>query len=472
MTDERPHASAGSSAGLVRPGVVPSLAMFLSGLLLMLALHAYGRPFTRDGVHFQRHSSEDMMQTLSLLDLREDPVGSLLVLHIQPPLFDALRALLAALWPKLERHALVVRVDQALYLFWALAYAGIGALVFAWLRRLLGRPGLAALAAFLFLLHPAAIYYATYLDTTIVTAFGILWLSWALSSLRGGGTTLSLVAAFVFLFLLRSIFQWPALVVLLAALLLRQVPRRRVVSVLAACGVVVAGYMVKQYLVIGSVSSSSFAGSSCLHALGENPAMGFSSQVSIPLGPLMAGRSFDSYPEALTRPRKILRAHNYNHVADLDGERRLLAECRARWRRLPARDVLRGFADSAAVFLQPSSQYLNESHAIVDRLPWRAAYDWLFSGWRLLLLLAGAALAWMRGRDRAELRRGLGLALPVLFVASASIVFERAENMRYKFFVEPVLYVFVVGQLLAASAVRRPARPLAHPGRIGHHVSN
>jgi hypothetical protein len=43
--------------------------------------------------------------------------------------------------------------------------------------------------------------------------------------------------------------------------------------------------------------------------------------------------------------------------------------------------------------------------------------------------------------------RGLGLALPVLFVFAASVMFERGENMRFKFFVEPVLYVFIVSQL-------------------------
>jgi hypothetical protein len=450
MVEEDPDArAAGSDWRRLSPRRAwPVSAVFLGGFLLMLAFQTYGRPFAADGVHFQRHSSEDMMQTLSLLDLRSDPFGSLLVLHIQPPLLDGVRALLVRIGPDTAPRELVLRVDRALYLLWALVYAASGALAFAWLRRITGRSGLAAIAACLFLLHPAAIYYATYLDTTLLTAFGVLWLSFALSSLRDRRTAFSLGAAFVFLFLVRSIFQWPALAVLLAALLLRQVSRRRALAVVAACGLLVAAYMLKQYLALGSVSTSSFAGSSCVRALGEEPEMGFSTPMTIPLGPLLAGASFDSYPRALTRVHKITGAHNYNHVADLYSERRLAGLCRSRLWTLPVRARLRAYAESLSLFFEPSSQYMGEAHAIVDRLPWRAAYDWVCSGWRLLLLLAAATLVWARGRSRRDLAMGLGLALPVLFVSLVSIVFERGENMRFKFFVEPVLYVFVVGQVL------------------------
>jgi hypothetical protein len=467
MEKESPEAGAAVSRWrrLVRPSAWSSLALFLAGLLLMLALQAYGRPFALGGVYFQRHSSEDMMQTLSLLDLRDDPGRSLLVLHIQPPLLDGLRALLLRLGPTVAPRGLVVRVDRALYLLWALVYASLGVLVFVWLRRLVGRPLLAALAALLFLLHPAAIYYATYLDTTLLTSFGILWLCYALSSLRDRRTVLSLCAAFIFLFLVRSIFQWPALVVLLASLLLMRVPRPRVVAVVTVSSVLVASYMLKQYLVLGSVSTSSFAGSSCVRALGEEPVTGFSTPMTIPLGPLLANTGFESYPRALTRASKITGAHNYNHVADLYDERRLVGACREKLRSLPVREILRAYSESVSWFLAPSSRYMGEAHAIVDRLPWRGAYDWVFSGWRLLALLAGAMLVWVRGRNRADLARGLGLALPVLFVSTVSIVFERGENMRFKFFVEPVLYVFIASQLAAVLGGRTAAPCMARADR-------
>ena len=434
-----------------------ALGLFLAALLLMQGLQLYGAAYAADGVHFQQHSSEDMMQTVSLADLRHHPWQTLLALHIQPPLLDGLRALLARLWPELRNKALVLAVDRALYFLWTLAYAAMGVLVFRWLERLLGSTRVALAAAAAFLLHPAALYYGTYLDGTFLTSLGVLWLCYSLWAMPGRGTTLSMGAAYLFLFLLRSIFQWPALVVLLAALLLRRAPRRRVLAFAACCGVVVAGLMLKQYLVFGSTSTSSFAGSSCLKALGELPEMGKVGSEAVALGPLLRSRAWAEYPLALTRESKVTGAHNYNHLADLANERRLLGECVERMRSDPLSRTLRAWLTNLSVFLEPSSQYLT-THAIVDHLPWRGLYDWVFSGSRLLLLLAAAAVVWARGRrGRAELARGLGLALPVGFVIAACVAFERDENMRYKFFVEPVLYVFIASQLLAPLLARAAA---------------
>jgi hypothetical protein len=86
--------------------------VFAAGIVLMAGLQHRFRPLAPEGT-FQEHSSEDMMQTLSLLDLREHPFESLLVLHIQPPL-----PVLARLWPEAPRP-LVRRVDRALYVVWS-----------------------------------------------------------------------------------------------------------------------------------------------------------------------------------------------------------------------------------------------------------------------------------------------------------------------------------------------------------------
>jgi hypothetical protein len=430
-----------------------SLAVFAAGFVFLQGLQVYGRPYASRGTYFQEASSEDMMQTVSLLDLRERPLQTLLVLHIQPPLLDGLRALLARLWPGLPKRQLVVRVDRSLYLIWSLVYAAMGVLVFRWLLLLVSSTRIAALAALGFFLHPAAIFYATFLEGTLLTSFGILWLCYALWRIPARGATLSLLAAYVFLFLVRSIFQWPALLVVVAALLLRRVPRRDILVFALSAAAVVAAFMVKQYLVFGSTSASSFAGSSCLHGLGEYPDMGFSSDVTTPMGPLYPKLAAAGPPSALTRRIKITRAHNYNHLADLRNERALLRTCLARLTSQPLGTTLRAWWENLEIFFQPSSRYLTP-HVIVDRLAWRGAFDWLFSGFRLVLLLAAAALLWAWGRTRAEILAGLGLALPVLFVSAACVVFERNEDMRYKFFVEPVLYVFLVAQ--AVAAVRRP----------------
>ncbi len=265
------------------------------------------------------------MQTVSLVDLRERPGETLLVLHIQPPLLDALRASLARLWPAVGKRALVVRVDRGLYLVWTIVYASMGVLVFRWLRPLLSSTWIAGLAALAFFFHPAAIHYATFLEGTLLTSFGILWLCYALWRIPARGATLSLAAAYVLLFFVRSIFQWPALVVLVAALLLRQAPRRSVLVVALSCGAVVGSFMLKQYLVLGTTSTSSFAGMSCLQALGEEPEIGLTSPTDTPLGPLFPRLFPGGAPAALTRETKIGGAHNFNHLADLRNGRALAA---------------------------------------------------------------------------------------------------------------------------------------------------
>jgi hypothetical protein len=440
------------------------LAVFASGLALVAGLQAACRPFVIEKMYFQEHSSEDMMQTVSLLDLRERPLETLLVLHIQPPLLDAVRAGLARLWPTAGRWALLHRVDRALYALWTVVYASMGALVFLWLRRLVANGWVAGLAALAFLFHPAAIHYATYLEGTLLTSFGVLWLCYALWRVPAPGATASLAGAYVLLFLERSIFQWPALVVLVAALLLRGAPRRSVALFILSCGAIVACFMLKQYLVFGTTSMSSFAGSSCLQSLGEVPEMGFSSQVETPLGPLLSHVPWSDLPPALTRKTKIGGAHNFNHLADLANERELARRC---WRRLtsqPLPTTLRAWSTNLSIFLEPSSRYVTP-HVIVDRLPWRTAYDWVFSGPRLVGLLLAALLVWVRRRSRAEIRAGVGLALPVLFVSAACVLFERDENMRYKFFVEPVLYVFLVSQATALARALR-GRKAAHQAAV------
>ncbi len=450
MTQVRPASGRGAAPSRVRRLAGP-LAVFAAALLLMAGLQQRFRPLAPEGTYFQQHSSEDMMQTLSLLDLREHPVESLLVLHIQPPLLDTVRAALARLWPAAPPRPLVRRVDRALYVLWALVYASTAALVFLWLERLTSSAWIAGLAAVAFLFHPAAIYYATFLDGTLLTSFGVLWLCYALWRVPAPWATLSLAAAYLVLFLVRSFFQWPALLVLVAALLLRRAPRRSVLAVGLSCGTVVGLYMLKQYAVLGTTATSSFAGMSCLQSLGEEPDIGLTSPTDTPLGPLFPRLFPSGPPEALTRETKVRGAHNFKHLADLEDERALEARCRERLLTQPLGRTLAAWTENASLFLEPSSRYVTP-HVIVDRLPWRGVYDWIFSGARLVLLLAAAVLAWVRGRRGSDLLAGLGLALPVLFVSAASVLLERGENMRFKFFVEPVLYVFLVAQ--AASLAR------------------
>jgi hypothetical protein len=132
------------------------------------------------------------------------------------------------------------------------------------------------------------------------------------------------------------------------------------------------------------------------------------------------------------------------------------------------------YRSNVDLFVEPSSDY--SRNEIVDRLPWRKRADWIFSGWRLIWLAIGA-LSLSVWQSRRRLRAGLAVLLPVAYVLVASIVGERGENTRFKFFLEPTLYVLIAAQLhrmvrqgaalvagaataRAAGAARRRAPPL------------
>lgn len=66
----------------------PELLVFVLSLGFLLALEASWRQYAIDRVYFQKWTSEDMMQTLPIIDLRDHPVKSLANLHIQPPALD------------------------------------------------------------------------------------------------------------------------------------------------------------------------------------------------------------------------------------------------------------------------------------------------------------------------------------------------------------------------------------------------
>jgi hypothetical protein len=142
-------------------------AILIFGLLFQVALRHQAQPYLTDGHQREWFSSETLMQTVSILDLRDSPLESLTHIHIQPPGFDLARAILVHLWPSLDIHAALKQVDDALYLVWSILYGVCGLLMFRWLSGLVGKT-IALLASLLFLLHPAALVYSTLLDTIAV----------------------------------------------------------------------------------------------------------------------------------------------------------------------------------------------------------------------------------------------------------------------------------------------------------------
>ncbi|NTX15718.1 hypothetical protein HUA76_33620 [Myxococcus sp. CA056] len=428
--------------------------VFSVSFLFLLVLEALFRRFTTDGLRFQAWNSERMMQTLSLRELRDEPVRSLWYLHIQPPLLDMLRAVLGGLHGSLDSAALVDAVDRWTYVAWALVFAATVTLVFAWVHRVAGRAA-AIVGAVVTALHPGALAFATLLDSTAASALAFLWFCFELSRLqREGGSIARLATASLVLFFLRSIFQWPFFLLVALCLALRNVPLRRVGRYVALVALFAGPYVAKQLALFGTSMTSTFDGLNFCRAIGlGEPDLG---AMRLPSNVLPTGLPSPSSAAVLRQDEKLGGYYNYNHLDALRYSVGLKYVCRRALLEQPLSTTLASFAENASLYGEPSSRY--QPNVLVDRLPWREPLDFFFSSpvlWLLLLLTGGMAARRLEGR--AAWLRVAGLLLPVLYVATVSILFEKGENMRFKYFIEPVLLVFlcVEGSRLAARVVAR-----------------
>ncbi|MBN2371453.1 MAG: hypothetical protein JXO72_13300 [Vicinamibacteria bacterium] len=423
------------------------LAVVLGSALFLCMLTRVHREHAIDGVYFHPWTSDHMMQVVSIVDVRDEPLKSLWYLHIQPPLLEALRTASAMLHRHSAYPEILRQVDRDLLVLWGACYAILIGAICAWLVRLT-RPIYALTCAFLLgALHPAFIFYATYLDGTILSALLMTWFSFELWNARDGrGAPSRLIAAVILLFLTRSIFQLPFLAVVTTALALRGWSRRRLIVFVSVAGVLMCAYLYKQYRLFGVAVTSTFAGYNGCRSI-DAPCDWSMRDRAQRLPPLPD----PSRALALRRMRKPNGEYNFNQIAYLRISFAQMDQYFRHFRRKPFRETVSAYARNLHLYLMPSSHYarvVETEHELVKRLVWRAPYDRLFSGVPLSLLVAGAGLYWfIHAPGSRERKRLIGLTLPCLYVLLVSVVFEGGENMRFKFFIEPVLVV-----LLASTA--------------------
>jgi hypothetical protein len=414
------------------------VAIFILGFLFLSSLEEQARPYVIDGYRFQEWSSEGMMQTVSLEDLRNAPIESLINIHIQPPGLDVLRAMLVRLWPALDIQTALRQVDLSLYFLWAILYCLSGVIIFQWLSGLID-PKVAFAAALLFLLHPAAILYSTLLDTTFISAFLVLWMYYSLWQLRRNPSPIfAVTASSVLLFFFRSIFQLPFVLLMGASLYLLKVPRHKVALFLIISGGICGLYIAKQYYQFGLITTSSLNGINLVRSVGITK---YSRPYTINLDGLLPA----SLPEVLTRKTKLDGSINYNNLHYLDFNQQLTDEYKQYLFTTPPQTILHSYVQNLLFYFAPSSLYTID--IIVERLPWRSIYDTIFSGPVLSILLCLAAAIWIAKTLREKnYDYRLAILLPALYIFSISVLFEQGENNRFKFFLEPVFYVFMVSQ--------------------------
>lgn len=423
--------------------------VFLLGFLIDMGLQALLRPYARDGIYFQAWSSEDMMQTVSLRDLRLAPVESLLNIHIAPPGFDLLRALLAQLWPASDLQSLLRRVDSSLYVLWAVLLGLLGGVIFLWLSHRT-HPVLAGLSALVFVLHPASIFFATFLDTTLPTSVLVLAAYYMLWRMRGGMTASLAVFCLLglALFFTRSIFQLPFLILLAICACLLGAARRWWAVFILVTGLVGGIYTLKQWLQFGIPTTSSLAAVNLSNSVGAG--LSTRNYAAYLQDPRNLKVTDGNRADVLVSTTKLDGQPNFNNLNYLTLDQTLYRRFEDRVLHATPGALLSSYAENLAIYFEPSSWYSSDN-VIVDRLPWRSLYDRVFSAPVLPVLLVAGTAFWLVQIIRGTLySKGLGVALPAAFIFLASVLLDKGENMRFKYFLEPLMFVFIISQVSCA----------------------
>jgi hypothetical protein len=417
----------------------------------LLLLEWWLRHAALDGLHFSILTSEDLVHTLPLEALRAEPLQSLWWAHAYPPGLDLIR--LPFVWWLRDESlpALLQQLDRILLVLWACQFGAIAAGVFTWLADLSGRR-VAAIGTALWVLHPAALTYGTLLDSTQLTAWLLLLLVrhlWHLSrdpqaSISRVGWTQLVLLAF------RALVQWPFMLVTAAAMLLLGVCPRRVVRLTAICLLVALAWLVKQYVQVGWLSTSTAVGSNLARSIGEPE--GFDGHFELETEEIDA---VADGPLVLTLPHKVGGEFNHNHRAFIERHREQLDEFLEAWRGATWGRLWSEYRANFGMFLGSHRTYLQ--NVLITALPawWTSPYELPLTRVPLLAITA-AALWWYQRRTLLTVRRWrhtVAILLPVSVVVLLSIVGERGENMRFRYFIEPIWWVFLVSQAADALSV-------------------
>ena len=333
-------------------------------------------------------------------------------------------------------------VDSSIYILWAVIYGMMGFVLFWWLSEMTSII-FSVITSLFFMAHPACILYATLLDTTFLSAFLTLCFFYFLWRIKEGMNVSVplLVISFLMLFFTRSIYQWPWLLLLPLSLILMRYPFRKMVLFICITGLIVGLYTTKQ-MYLFHLTSNSFTGFNLCNSIGIGVNYASYAELADPLQ-----IPDPEKPKAITRLKKIDGSINYNNELYLSIDQKLQQVYYNTILQVTPKYLLSTWATNMFIYLYPSSLYYpNFPNIIVQNLPQFLFYNLLFSFPILPLLLILALLYWLKRARMSTLRGGIGLFLPVAFIVFICVVFESGENMRFKFFLEPTLFVFLTSQ--------------------------
>lgn len=425
--------------------LTPTVLVAVAAAVWFLVLEWWLSDATVDGLHFSILTSEDLVHTIPMEALRAEPLRSLWWAHAYPPGLDLIRAPILWILPDAPLPELLRRLDTVLVVLWAAQFGAIAAVVWSWLRDLAGSR-VAAIGAALWVCHPAALTYGTLLESTQLTALMLLVLVrqlWRVS--RAPATSLRPIAwTQLTLLAFRALVQWPFMLVTAASMLLVGARPRQVARLTGICFLVAGAWLVKQYVQFGWWSTSTAVGSNLARSIGEPEDFDSHFELEPDDIPITPGD-----PLVLSLVYKVGGEFNHNHRNFVELHRERLSLFIDAWRHASWARLFDEYRANFGIFLGSHRTYLQ--NFMITALPvwWTAPYELLFTRAPLLVVTALCGLWWYsirRRRARREWAQTVGVALPVVVVVFLSIVGERGENMRFRYFIEPIWWVFLVSQ--------------------------
>ena len=130
-------------------------------------------------VQFFHLSSDSMMQTIPIVQLRENPIESLYYLHIQPPLLDVIRTLIVTFFVVhriVDEAVLIQAVDGILQHLYVTLFGILSALIFLWIRLATNSVWFAGVVTVGWSVYPTPIFLSTLFDGTLLSAVLITWM--------------------------------------------------------------------------------------------------------------------------------------------------------------------------------------------------------------------------------------------------------------------------------------------------------
>ncbi len=448
-----------------------TLCLFLFSQIFLALLTKFYVVDRGEGLFFGI-SSESLVQTFPASVLSEHPALALFYNHIQPPMFDAIRAAITQFWSP-NFGTLEYFVDLGVFGLYFLLYGFLCVLVFVWILKATRSLKAAWVGSVLWAMHPGAIAMSSFLDGTFLSAIFIAWMIFEICQVdKKNGSIARVVIAATLCFFTRAHFQWFFVPFLVVALLFIGVERKQLAKWVGIFTVLVALYCVKQVVLFGTPYSfgwfgEQLTGSLWIEEVGERTNSQYQAScgaetlvVEVECKEFFANK----FPKEVSEIRLVYPDQAHAVSAKHNSEKRWwLSQVQTRIAKQECINETKACITSLFRSVRQNfPEYWIESWdrrnpIVADKtgIPWTKVYYRISNNYFWLIILSCVIfLITSANRSiRPNILPIIGKTLVPLYVFGISPLgnsFDAYEGGRLKFMLEPTIFVFIFVQICSA----------------------